>query len=145
MQTETTTKKLFTVDEYYKMAEAGIFTESERTELINGEIFEMSPIGAYDSAAVSRATDLFVPLFKGKATVQVQQPVRLNEFSELQPDISLVIPRRDYYRLRHPGPSDVFLALEISDTSLRFDRDVKSRAYAAARIRETWIEETRPN
>src|SRR5215470_7680770 len=85
--------------------------------------------------------DLFVPLFKGKALVQVQLPVRLNEFSELQPDISLVAPRRDYYRLGHPGPSDVYLALEISATSLRFDRDVKSKAYAAARIGEVWIQD----
>ena len=136
-----TTKKLFTVDEYYRMAEAGILREGQRTELINGEIIEMSPMGSRHAAAVSRADDFLSPVFKGKALVRPQLPIRLDDFNEPEPDICLVKPRRDHYELRHPGPGDVLLILEVSDTSLEYDRDVKLRTYAAARILEVWIED----
>ena len=140
MQTEAT-KKLFTVYEYYQMAEAGILSENVRTELINGEIIEMSAMGVRHRAAVNRASDLLVPLFKGQAQISVQLPVRLNDFSEPQPDICFLKPRRDFYETRHPGPRDVFMIMEISDTPLGYDRDVKLDVYAAARIPEVWIED----
>ena len=138
MQTEAT-KKLFTVDEYYKMADAGILGEHDRTELIEGEIIEMSAMGARHAAVVTRVNDLFVPLFKGKALLRPQLPLRLNDFNEPQPDVVLLKPRRDCYSSKHPGPADVFLVLEISDSSLKYDRDVKLRIYAAARLPEVWI------
>jgi Uma2 family endonuclease len=140
MQTEAT-KKLFTVDEYYRMAEAGILTEENRTELISGEILEMSAMGARHRAAVNRASHFLIPLFGEKAQVSIQLPVRLDEFNEPQPDICFLSPRRDFYESTHPGPSDVFMILEISDTSLHYDRDVKLEVYAGARIREVWIED----
>jgi len=140
MQTEAT-KKLFSVDEYYRMAEVGILSEEIRTELIKGEILEMSAMGTRHRAAVNRASHFLIPLFGEKAQVSVQLPVRLDEFSEPQPDICFLRPRRDFYESRHPGPSDVFMILEISDTSLHYDRDVKLEAYAGARIREVWIED----
>jgi Uma2 family endonuclease len=140
MQTEAT-KKLFTVYEYYQMAETGILSEHVRTELINGEVIEMSAMGLRHRAAVNRASDLLVPLFKGKAQISVQLPVRLNDFNEPQPDICFLKPRRDFYESKHPGPTDVFMMMEISDTSLGYDRDVKLGVYAATRIPEVWIED----
>jgi Uma2 family endonuclease len=144
MQVEAT-KRLFTVDEYYRMAEAGILAESERTELIDGEIIEMSPIGVRHAAVVMRVNNLLVPLFKGKALLGPQLPLRLNDFNEPQPDIALLKPRKDCYRSRHPGPKDALLVLEISDSSLKYDRDVKLGIYARAGIREVWIANLRGN
>jgi Uma2 family endonuclease len=138
METEVT-KKLFTVDEYYKMAGAGILRDDDRTELIEGEIIEMSPMGSRHAAVVSRITDLLVPLFKGKALLRPQLPLRLNNFNEPQPDIVLLKPRKDCYASEHPGPPDVFLVIEISDSSLKYDRDVKLPIYAGARVSEVWI------
>lgn len=140
MQTEAT-KKLFTVYEYYQMAETGILSEHVRTELINGEVIEMSAMGVRHRAAVNRASDLLVPMFKGKAQISVQLPVRLNDFNEPQPDICFLKPRRDFYETKHPGPTDVFMVMEVSDTSLGYDRDVKLGVYAAARVPEVWIED----
>jgi Uma2 family endonuclease len=132
-------KKLFTVDEYYQMAGIGILSDGDRTELINGEVIEMPSMNARHAAAVQGANQLLVPLFSGKAEVRVQLPVRLNRFNEPQPDICLVKPQLHVYRRRHPQPEDVFLVLEISDTSLRYDRDVKLPLYAASGIPEVWI------
>lgn len=138
MQTEAT-KKRFTVDEYYRMAEIGILRDDARTELINGEIIEMSPMGPRHASSVSRITEFMVPLLKGKAQLRPQLPLRLNDYNEPQPDLCFVRPRRDYYGSKHPGSGDTLLAVEVSDTSLRYDRDVKSGVYAAARVSEFWI------
>jgi Uma2 family endonuclease len=132
-------KKLFTVDDYYRMAEAGILKPNDRVELICGEIIEMSPIGKRHAAAVDRANDLFAGLVHGRATIRVQNPNKLDQFNEPEPDISLLKPRIDYYRSGHPGPHDIYLVIEISDTTLRFDQDVKVPMYAIAGIRELWI------
>ena len=138
MQTEAT-KKLFTVDEYYRIAETGILSEDVRTELINGEIIEMSPMGPRHAAGVSRVTELMMTLFRGKALLRGQLPVRLNDYNEPLPDFAFVKVRHDHYARRHPGPGDTLLAVEISDTSLHYDRDVKAAVYAAVRIPEFWI------
>ena len=135
------TKKLFTVDEYYKLAEVGILSECVRTELIDGEILEMSAMGAFHAAAVARATELFVISLRGKADVRVQLPLRLSLHSEPEPDVCIVKPRLDRYGSHHPGPDDVLLVLEISDSTLRYDRDVKLPIYAAAGVAEVWIED----
>ena len=133
------TKKLFTVDEYYRMVEAGILTGQDRTELIDGEIIEMSAMGSRHAAVVTRVNDMFVSLFKGKALLRPQLPLRLNEFNEPEPDIAVLKPSQDCYASRHPGPADVFLVLEISDSSLKYDRDIKLPIYAAAGVPEVWI------
>jgi Uma2 family endonuclease len=138
MQTDAT-KKLFTVDDYYRMLDVGILCDDDRVELIEGEIIQMSPMGSRHAAVVSSVTDVLVPLFKGKALLRPQLPLRLNEFNEPEPDIAVVKPRRDRYSSRHPRPSDVFLVIEISDSSLRYDRDVKLPIYAASRVPEVWI------
>jgi Uma2 family endonuclease len=138
MRTEST-KRLFTVDEYYRMAEVGILSSETHTELINGEIIEMSPMGARHAAAVSRVNDRLVRVFSGKALLRPQLPLRLDQYNEPQPAITLLRPRPDYYESRHPGHADALLVFEISDSSLDYDRDVKKAVYASARIPEFWI------
>ena len=138
METEAA-KKLFTVDEYYKMVDAGILRDDDRVELIEGEIIQMSSMGSRHAAVVTRVTDVLIPFLKGRALLRPQLPLRLNEFNEPGPDIVVLKPRPDFYASKHPGPADVFLVLEISDSSLRDDRDVKLPIYAAMRLPEVWI------
>ena len=138
MQAEVT-KKLFTIDDYYRMAEAGILKPEDRVELIEGEIVEMSPIGNRHAGCVNRINDLFTFLFRGKAIVTVQNPARLNEYNELQPDIILAKPRSDYYSSRHPTSQDIYLVVEIADTTLRKDRNLKLPIYSRLGIAELWI------
>jgi Uma2 family endonuclease len=99
----------------------------------------MTSMGSRHAAAVSRATALFIRLLGDKALLRPQLPSPLNEYNEPEPDIALVKPRRDSYAEAHPLPSDTFLVMEISDTSLKYDRDVKLPIYAEARIPEVWI------
>jgi Uma2 family endonuclease len=133
------TKKLFTVDDYYRMAEARILKPEDRVELIEGEVVEMSPIGNRHAGCVNRATDLFTSLFRGRAIVTVQNPLRLNEYNELQPDLILAKPRSDFYAAEHPTAADIFLAVEIADTTLHKDRMVKVPIYARLGVPEVWI------
>jgi Uma2 family endonuclease len=135
-----TVKKLFTVDEYYRMADAGILAPEDRVELIDGEIIQMSPIGSRHFARVSRANRLFVLAFVGRAVVSVQQPLQLNNYTEPEPDITLLKFRTDDYEEKKAVADDALLVMEVSDTSLRFDREIKLPRYAAAGIPEVWIE-----
>jgi Uma2 family endonuclease len=133
------TRKLFTVDDYYRMAEAGIIKPEDRVELIEGEIVEMRPIGIRHAGCVNRVTDLLTHLFRGKATVTVQNPARLNQYNEPQPDLILAKPRADYYSSQYPTGEDIFLMIEIADTTLRKDRNVKVPIYARLGVPEVWI------
>ena len=139
MQTDVT-KKLFTVDEYYRMAEAGIFDEDSRVELIEGEIIEMSPVGNRHVACVDRANSLFVTRLEGKAIVSIQNPIRLSNYTEPQPDIVVLKPRVDYYASKRHSPEDTLLVIEVSDTTLRYDRNRKAPLYAKSGVSELWIE-----
>lgn len=131
-------RRRFTVDEYYRMAQAGILTQDDRVELIDGEIVEMAPLGSRPAATVARLTMLFSRL-GNRAIIRVQNPIHLGERSELQPDLTLPTPRPDYYASAHPGPEDVLLVVEVADTSLEYDREVKVPLYARAGISETWL------
>ena len=144
MRTEVT-KKLFTVDEYYKMAEAGILDQDLRLELIEGEIIEMSPIGARHASCVSRANKLFLSKLGDRIWLSPQNPIRLSNITEPQPDIVLLKPRPDFYGSKHPSGDDTYLVLEVSDTTLRYDRDRKGPLYAKAGVPEVWIEDLRSN
>jgi Uma2 family endonuclease len=139
MRTDVT-KKLFTVDEYYRMADAGIFTEDDRVELIEGEILEMSPIGHRHMVCVDRANDLLTSALRGKVLISVQNPLRLNKYNEPQPDIVVLKWREDYYASKLHTPEDTLLVLEVSDTTVRYDTKVKLPIYAANGISEVWIE-----
>jgi len=132
-------RHLFTVDEYHKMGEAGIFGEDDRVELIEGEIVEMSPIGSPHAARVKRLNRLLVRRLGTRAIVQVQDPVVLSQTSEPQPDLAVLKPRADFYAARHPTPADTLLITEVADSSRAFDRNVKAPLYARAGIAELWV------
>jgi Uma2 family endonuclease len=132
-------KRRFTVDEYYAMAQAGILSEHDRVELIDGEIVTMSPIGLAHAAAVNRANRALVRAAGDRAIVSPQNPIRLNAFNEPQPDLVLLRPREDLYRSTHAQLTDILLVIEIADSSLRFDRDVKASLYARHGIVEYWL------
>jgi Uma2 family endonuclease len=121
------------------MAEAGILREDDRVELIDGEIVEMAPIGDRHATAVDRTNDLFVPLFRDVALTRVQNPIRLGEHHEPQPDFALVRRRPGLYASGHPAPEDIFLIVEVADTSVDYDRQVKVPLYARGGVPETWL------
>lgn len=133
-------RRRFDVSDYYRMADAGILRENDRVELIDGEIIEMGPIGSRHAARVKRAARVLGRYVGEAAIVSIQDPVRLDAHSEPVPDIALLNLRPDLYETVHPGPSDVLLILEISDTSSAFDRQVKAPIYARAGITELWLE-----
>ena len=128
-----------TVDQYYRMAEAGILKEDDRVELIEGEIIDMPPIGIDHAYFVNRLTSLFIQSVGLQANVSSQNPIRLNSRSEPQPDIALLRYRDDFYRHAHPRPEDIILLVEVSDTTLRYDTEVKLPLYARHEIPEVWI------
>jgi len=132
-------RRLFTVDEYYRMGDVGIFNGNNRVELIDGEIVEMSPIGSPHAAVVDRLNVLLQPLLRARAIVRVQNPIRLDVYSEPQPDLSILKFRTDFYRSAHPTPADILLVVEVADTSLRYDRQIKIPLYAGAGIPEVWL------
>jgi Uma2 family endonuclease len=134
-------KKLFTIDEYYKMAEVGILDPDERVELLEGEIVEMSPVGARHINCVNRANAIFSKKLGDRVIVSVQNSLSLSEYSELQPDIVLLKPRPDFYGNDRINWSDSLLVIEISDTTLQRDRDIKLPLYSKAGIEEFWIED----
>ncbi len=132
-------KRYFNVDEYYRMARAGVLKPEDRVELIEGEIIKMSPIGSPHAACVSRLDDLLHDLDKRKVMVRIQNPIRLDNFSEPVPDVAILKPRRDYYSARHPIPSDVLVIIEVANTSVVADRHIKIPLYARSLIPEVWL------
>ncbi|MGH2584543.1 MAG: Uma2 family endonuclease [Dehalococcoidia bacterium] len=121
------------------MGEAGILGEDDRVELIEGEILRMAPIGDRHVGRVIEANDLFTSRLGRRVLVSVQNPVRLSELSEPQPDLVLMRRPDAGHVLRAPHPSDVLLLVEVADTTLSYDRDRKVPLYAKAGIPETWI------
>jgi Uma2 family endonuclease len=136
-------KRLFTVHEYHRMVDAGILSEDDRVELIRGEIIAMSPIGPRHSAAVLRATQTLVRLVGDFAIVGVQGSIRLDEYDEPQPDLYLLRPKDDFYASEHAGPPDIFLVIEVADSSSEYDSTVKMNLYAETGVPEYWIANVR--
>ncbi|MDQ3238694.1 MAG: Uma2 family endonuclease [Actinomycetota bacterium] len=136
-KTKEVTRRHFDVHEYHRMAEVGILHEDDRVELIEGEIVEMAAIGTRHFTCVNGLNKLLVISVGDEAIVSVQNPVRLDENNEPQPDLA-VIRARDY-RVSLPGPEDVRLLIEVSDTILAYARNVKLPLYAQAGIPEVWI------
>lgn len=132
------TRRLFTVDEYERMAQAGILHEDDRVELIEGEVVQMTAIGARHAAAVARILALFAGL-RARAVLWPQNPLRLSQRSAPQPDVVLLKPRKDFYAGGHPGPADVLLLVEVMDVSASYDRGVKLPLYARHGIPEVWL------
>lgn len=132
-------RRRFTVHEYHQMGQAGILGEGDRLELLDGEIVEMAPIGSRHQAVVDRLTRLFSNRLGDAAVVRIQGPVRLGEETEPQPDLLLLAPRADFYASAHPGPDDVLLLVEVSDSSTEYDREMKLPLYARYGITEVWL------
>ncbi|MBM4443187.1 MAG: Uma2 family endonuclease [Candidatus Rokubacteria bacterium] len=133
-------RRLFTVDEYHRMADAGVFGPDERVELIEGEIIQMSPIGPRHAGCVINLTRMLITRLADRAVVSPQgNPVVIRPRSEPQPDALVLRSRAVSYSRAHPTPDDVLLAVEVSDTTTRFDRIVKARLYARAGIAEYWL------
>ena len=132
-------KWVFHVDEYHKMSEAGILSEDDRVELIEGEIIKMSPIGSRHAACVKRLNALLNRRVGQAAIISVQDPIRLDDYSEPEPDIALLKFRDDFYSQSLPTADDVLLIIEVADTSVEYDRSVKLPLYARAGIPEVWL------
>lgn len=132
-------KHRFSVRDYYRMAETGVLRPDARVELLNGQIIDMSPIGPFHGGVTNFLTEIFTAASKGRWRTAVQNPVRLDDHSEPQPDLALLKPSPDFYRRRHPAPADVFLLVEVFDTSLENDQEEKLPAYGRAGIPEVWI------
>jgi Uma2 family endonuclease len=133
------TKHRFTAAEYHRMAETGVLSPSARVELLDGEIIDMSPIGPFHGGIVARLTKLFNRAAEGQFHVSPQNPLRLDEHSEPEPDLVIAKARPDDYTNSHPGPEDVFLVIEVADSSLDLDRKEKLPAYGRAGVPEVWI------
>lgn len=132
-------KHRFTVAEYHQMGRAGIFGEDDRVELIDGEVFHMTPIGPLHADCVDSLARVLFERLRRRALVRVQNPIHAGPRSEPQPDLSLLKPRPGGYAKAHPRPQDVLLVIEVSDTTARTDREVKIPLYARAAIAEAWL------
>ncbi len=121
------------------MVKAGILREDDRVELIAGEVLEMSPIGTRHAACIDRLNALLNREVGANGIVRVQSPILLDDYSESQPDLALLRVRDDYYMYGHPTPQDVLLVVEVGDSSMAYDHDVKLPLYAEAGIREVWL------
>jgi Uma2 family endonuclease len=139
MSVDLAIRHRFTVDEFHRMGEVGIFSEDDRVELINGEIVEMTPIGSTHATCVRDLDEWLQPLLRGEAVVSAQQPLTVEFDGEPIPDITILRPRADRYRHAHPTSADALLVVEVADSSVLFDRNVKSRMYARAGIPEYWV------
>ncbi len=132
-------KHITDVTEWQKMGEAGIFPPESHLELINGEIIEMAPIGSPHASHLKRLINLFSGLIQSSAIIAAQDPLQLGDISEPQPDFMLLRPNSDFYYEKHPIAKDVFLLIEIADSSLKFDQIIKLRLYALHNIPEYWL------
>lgn len=135
-------RRRFTVEEYHRMAEVGILNESDRVELIDGEIVEMEPTSLRHSLCVALLTERLTYAIDDRAYLWPMNPVRFSRDSEPQPDIVFIRGPLTRYT-EHPAPEDVLFLVEVSDVSYHFDRDVKLELYARAGVPEVWIVDLR--
>lgn len=131
--------RLWTVDEYHRMAEAGIFEPSERVELLEGKIIWMVAKGTAHSSAVGRTNKLLQNRLGNQAWIAIQDPVKLNERSEPEPDIAVVKIDPLDYADHHPTPAEIYLIIEVADSSLKLDTEIKAKAYSQAGIKDYWV------
>jgi Uma2 family endonuclease len=128
-----------TVGDYHRMAEAGIFSADERVELLDGNLISMAAKGTAHSSATTRTRKVVEAALGGRVLVRVQDPVQLDDYSEPEPDIAIVALEPLEYADHHPKPSEIFLLIEVADTSLAFDLGAKALAYARSGIPEYWV------
>ena len=131
-------QRLINVNEYHQMAEVGIL-EEKGIELINGKILKTSPIGVKHTACVKKTNAILNDLLPKTAIIGIQDPIKLNDISEPEPDISILHFDKDFYANAHPKPEDTILVIEVADTTIDYDREIKAPLYAAALIPEYWL------
>jgi Uma2 family endonuclease len=139
MSIDLVARHRFTVDEYHRMGEAGVFAEDARVELINGEIVEMTPIGSRHAALVRRLDRWLQRWIGEELLVSAQQPIRIESDGEPVPDIAVLRSREDDYVGAHPTGADTLVVIEVADTSAMYDRNVKRRLYADGGVPEYWV------
>jgi Uma2 family endonuclease len=132
-------RRLFTVTDYQQMIETGILQESDRCELLHGEIVKMAAIGRKHAAKVDRINRLFNRILRETIIVRIQNPIELGDLSQPEPDIALLRWQDDFYESGHPQAQDVYLLIEVADTTLETDRAIKLPIYAQTGIIEVWI------
>lgn len=132
-------KRLLTVAEYHKMAEVGILDPDDRIELIKGEIIKMSPLNSPHTSHVKRLNALMFRLLGDRVTISVQDPITIEDHSEPEPDVALLAFSEDFYAERHPRPEDVLLLIEVADSTVAKDQQLKLPLYAEAGIKAYWI------
>ena len=136
-------KHRLTVDEYYRMAELGVLAPDARVELIDGEIVDMPPMGSRHGGTGDLLLHRFMKAIGDAAILSSQRPLILGRYSAPQPDLMLLRPRSDFYRRSNPTPADVLLVLEISDSTWRYDREIKAPLYAQHGVSDLWIANVR--
>jgi Uma2 family endonuclease len=132
-------RRRFTRQEYHTMIRAGILSEDDPVELLEGEVVHRMPTGSSHAGTVKRMNRLLSRLVGEAAIISVQDPLALGEFSEPEPDLMLLRPRPDFYADAHPTAEAVLLVIEVADTSLATDLEVKVPLYAAHGVREVWL------
>lgn len=132
-------KHRLTVDEYYRMAEVGLLAPDARVELIDGEIVDMPPIGSRHCGTVNLLLERFAKAAGGAALLSGPTTLVLGKYDAPEPDLMLLRPRVDYYRRSHPTPREILLLLEVSDSTWRYDREVKAPLYARHGVSDFWI------
>jgi len=139
VQTQPQPRRLrFTVDEYYKMIELGMLKDYEKAEIIEGELIQKMPIGDRHASIVNQLTRLLIKNLSEDILVSTQNPVRLSDYDEPEPDFALADLTK-YDGRRHPRPAEILLVIEVSDSTLKYDRNTKLVLYAEAEIPEVWI------
>ncbi len=130
---------LWTVDDYHLMVEYGILSEDSRVELLNGQIVEMSPIGTFHASCVKCINKIIQSLVPDELIIGIQDPIILNDFSEPEPDLTILRPRANFYADAHPRTEDILLLIEVADSSIRVDKETKIPLYARSGISECWL------
>ena len=139
LERASTQVRLINVQEYHRMADVGILGAEERVELIEGQIWQMAAKGAGHSAAVTRCDRMLRQVLGDRVLVRLQDPIQLDKYSEPEPDIAVVAPDSDDYESNHPTPEQVYLLIEVADTTLKRDLEFRSLLYAKAGIIEYWV------
>lgn len=133
------TRHRITVEQYHRMGSLDFFAGGERIELVEGEIVDMAPIGSRHAAMVNQLVEALITTLAGQTQVSIQGPLRLDAFTEVQPDIMLLRLRADFYAEQTPGAADALLVVEVADATLRYDLGTKFDLYARHGIRHYWV------
>lgn len=131
--------KRFRAEDFRKMTEVGILPEESGWEVIDGYLIDKMSIGSNHAGTVKVLSEMLRDSTRNEAIVSVQDPIHIDDYNEPEPDIALLKRRSDFYRKSHPTPQDVLLLVEVSDSTIEYDRAIKKTLYAEAGILEYWL------